>query len=152
MGSQRGCSEALFRLKEEAPQGLIPNGIRPGWVATSNLVTAFLLVMGQFVGQAGFEPAPSSLSGFCTGVRFHRIPPASWANDVPLETVANRSGPMDVDQTWTKPGAEASCAVPSGRESVGLEGSWGRSPVIVKCRRSNGLGGQAALTSNARTG
>jgi len=50
------------RTERDSPQDLIPNGIRPGWVATSNLVTAFLLVTGQFVDLAGLEPAPSSSS------------------------------------------------------------------------------------------
>jgi hypothetical protein len=48
--------------ERDSLQDLIPNGIRPGWVATSNLVTAFLLVTGQFVDLAGLAPAPSSLS------------------------------------------------------------------------------------------
>ncbi len=56
-------------------------------------------------------PAASSLSGFCTGVRFPRIAPATCANDVPLETVANRSVPMacgpNVDQACPLAGAAA---------------------------------------------
>jgi hypothetical protein len=47
-------------------------------------------------------PATSSLSGFCTRACFCRIPAATWANDLPVETVANRSVPMacgpNVDQ------------------------------------------------------
>jgi Phage integrase family len=38
--------------------------------------------------------ATSSLSGFCTRVCFCRIAPATCANDAPLRTVGNRSGPM----------------------------------------------------------
>jgi hypothetical protein len=42
------------------------------------------------------------LSGFCAGPRIPRIPPVTWANDEPLETVANRWAPMacgpNVDQ------------------------------------------------------
>jgi hypothetical protein len=37
----------------------------------------------------------SSISGFSTRACFRRIAPATWANDVPLETVANRSIPME---------------------------------------------------------
>ena len=45
----------------------------------------------------------SSLSGFCTGACFPRIASATWANEVPLGTVANRAVPMAcVDQTWTR--------------------------------------------------
>ena len=48
----------------------------------------------------------SSLSGFCTRVRFCRIAPVTWANDAPLETVANRWAPMacgpNVDQVAGK--------------------------------------------------
>jgi hypothetical protein len=44
----------------------------------------------------------SSLSGFSTRLCLRRIAPATWANDVPLATVANRSAPMaygpNVDQ------------------------------------------------------
>jgi hypothetical protein len=46
--------------------------------------------------------ATSSLSGFCPWACFRRIEPATCANDLPLETVANRSAPMacgpNVDQ------------------------------------------------------
>jgi hypothetical protein len=54
------------------------------------------------VGLPGLEPGTSSLSGFCPRVCFRRIAPATCANDLPLETVANRSAPMacgpNVDQ------------------------------------------------------
>ena len=36
----------------------------------------------------------SSLSGFCPRACFRRIAPATCANDLPLETAANRSAPM----------------------------------------------------------
>ena len=49
---------------------------------------------GWLVGLPGLEPGTSSLSGFCTRACFPRIPSATCANDVPLETVGNRSGPM----------------------------------------------------------
>jgi hypothetical protein len=42
----------------------------------------------------------ASLSGFCTRACLCRITPATWANDVLLETVANRLVPMG----WTKRG------------------------------------------------
>jgi hypothetical protein len=45
----------------------------------------------------------SSLSGFSTQACSPRIAPVTWVNDVPLETVANRSAPMacgpNVDQS-----------------------------------------------------
>jgi hypothetical protein len=45
----------------------------------------------------------SHLSGFCTRACFPRIGPATWANEVPLETVGDRSTPMacgpNVDQS-----------------------------------------------------
>ena len=44
----------------------------------------------------------SSLSGICARACFPRIAPATWANEVPLETVANRSVRWRVDQTWTR--------------------------------------------------
>jgi hypothetical protein len=44
--------------------------------------------------RAGLEPGTSSLSGFCTRAYLRRIAPATWANDVPLDTVGNRSVPM----------------------------------------------------------
>jgi hypothetical protein len=44
---------------------------------------------------AGLEPGTSSLSGLCTQAYFPRIGPATWVNDVPLETVGDRSVPMD---------------------------------------------------------
>jgi hypothetical protein len=46
------------------------------------------------VGLPGLEPGTSSLSGFCTRACYRRIAPVTWANDIPLETVANRSIPM----------------------------------------------------------
>jgi hypothetical protein len=53
----------------------------------------------------------ASLSGFCTGACFPRIAPTTWANDGPLETVANRSVPMacgpNVDQARPPAGAAA---------------------------------------------
>jgi hypothetical protein len=58
----------------------------------------------------------SSLSGFCTQACFCRIAPATWANDAPVATVANRSAPMGV---WTKRGPSLAQRqggpVPSGR-------------------------------------
>jgi hypothetical protein len=48
----------------------------------------------------GLEPGASSLSGFCIRSCFPRIAPATWVNDVPLETAANRS----VSRVWTKRG------------------------------------------------
>jgi hypothetical protein len=44
----------------------------------------------------------SSLSGICARACFPRIAHATWANEVPLETVANRSVRWRVDQTWTR--------------------------------------------------
>jgi hypothetical protein len=50
----------------------------------------------------GWPQAMSHLSGFCTRACFPRIAPATCANDVPLETVADRSVPLacgpNVDQ------------------------------------------------------
>ena len=54
-------------------------------------------------GLPRLEPGTSSLSGFSTRACFPRIAPATCTNDVPLETVVNRSVPMacepHVDQT-----------------------------------------------------
>jgi hypothetical protein len=62
-------------------------------------------------GLAGLEPAASSLSGFCPRACFRRIAPATCANDLPLETIANRSAPMacgpNVDQARSARGAAA---------------------------------------------
>ena len=61
------------------------------------------------VGLGGLEPPTSSLSGFCTRACFCRVAPATWANDVLLETAANRSAPMacgsDVDRARPLAGA-----------------------------------------------
>ena len=63
-------------------------------------------------GTPELEPPASSLSGFCVGARFPRIAPATWANDAPLETVANCSAPMacrpNVDQACPLAGSGAS--------------------------------------------
>jgi hypothetical protein len=59
------------------------------------------------VGAPQAEPSAdyrltASLSGFSPRARFPRMGPATWANDVPLETARNRSAPMacgsNVDQ------------------------------------------------------
>jgi hypothetical protein len=42
------------------------------------------------VGLPGLEPGTSSLSGFSPRARFPRMGPATWANDVPLETAGDR--------------------------------------------------------------
>jgi hypothetical protein len=59
------------------------------------------LVLPIFIPQ-GWPPAMSHLSGFSTRACFPRIALATWANDVPLGTVANRWVPMacgpNVDQ------------------------------------------------------
>jgi hypothetical protein len=59
--------------------------------------------LGEWLaGLPALEPGTSSSSGFCPRARFPRMAPATWVNDVPLETVADRSAPMacgpDVDQ------------------------------------------------------
>jgi hypothetical protein len=41
------------------------------------------------VGLAGLEPAASSLSGFSPRARFPRMGPATWTNDVLLETAGD---------------------------------------------------------------
>jgi hypothetical protein len=46
----------------------------------------------------------SSLSGFCPQARFPRMTPATWANDVPLETAGDRYEPLGSDGMWTKRG------------------------------------------------
>ena len=63
------------------------------------------------VGLPGLEPGTSSLSGICAWPCFPRIVSATWANDAPLETAANRSAPMgcgpNVDQARPARGAAA---------------------------------------------
>ena len=56
------------------------------------------------VGLPGLEPGTSSLSGFCPQARFPRMAPATWANDVPLETAGDRYEPLGPDGMWTKRG------------------------------------------------
>jgi hypothetical protein len=51
---------------------------------------------------------------------FLQDPAATWANDVPLETAMNRSGPMACGHTWTTPASLS-----------GLVGSISGSPVGV---------------------
>jgi hypothetical protein len=76
----------------------VSSGTRPAKAALREYWDLSSLV----VGLGGLEPPTSSLSGFSTRLCLRRIAPATWANDVPLETVANRSAPMacgpNVDQ------------------------------------------------------
>src|SRR5215218_10031070 len=50
------------------------------------------------------NPGTSSLSGFCPRACFPRMAPATWANDVPLETAGDRYEPLGSDGMWTKRG------------------------------------------------
>jgi hypothetical protein len=68
------------------------------------------------VGAPQAEPSAdyrltASLSGFSPRARFPRMGPATWANDVPLETARNRSAPMacgpNVDRARPLAGAAA---------------------------------------------
>jgi single-stranded DNA-binding protein len=58
------------------------------------------------------DGATSSLSGFCTPGRFHRISSATWASDIPLEIAANRSEPMGCGPNVDQAGAPRSAIRP----------------------------------------
>ena len=101
---QRGCSEALFRLRGGSGRKTSSPTDAFDWAATSSLVTGISAGQGPIVGLAGLEPAASSLSGFCPRACFRRIEPATCANDLRLETAGDRCEPLGSDGVWTKRG------------------------------------------------
>jgi hypothetical protein len=63
VGPQRGCSAALFGLTTGSALKTSSQWDTSDWPATSYLVTGISAGRSRFVGLAGLEPAPSSLSG-----------------------------------------------------------------------------------------
>ena len=120
------------------PVHLIPNRMIQACRTLKTADQRFHWSGAGLVGLAGLEPAASSLSGFSPGARFRRIAPATWANDVPLETAGDRCEPLGSDGVWTKRGpstapgkarliAEPGCRLPlvssgSGDTGVCLSG------------------------------
>jgi hypothetical protein len=81
----------------------------------------------DYVKESGFGVA-SSLSGFCTQACLRRIPPATCANDTPLETATHRSVPM---------GCKPNVDHPRDAHRSGRGGSVGAQP--LSNRSSSGL-------------
>jgi len=80
-------------------------------------------------------PAMGVLSGFSPRARFPRMGPATWANDVPLDTVGDHWRPLASDGMWPKRGP----GTPRSREAalrVADLAGQGRSPPAAPDKRT----------------